>query len=161
MIFAVLIGFKFLAFGVLVLKSFKMGFCRERASRLYQDDRSQTSSLSAFMQPLKMPSPQAKTRMIYLINHKAWLWFHFTSEMWFQRYSAPSMWQTRDLSWVPEASGNLAENWDSSFVSWNLNPNPKLFLAVSLFSPECVSSECWPSLTYFVQDLMRSQCKPV
>lgn len=71
MMFAVLKEFKFLAFGALVLKSFKMGFCRERASGLYQDHRNQTSSLSLFMLPLETPCPQAKTRMIYLINHKA------------------------------------------------------------------------------------------
>lgn len=71
MMFAVLKEFKCLAFGALVLKNFKMGFCRERSSRLYQDHRNQTSSPSPFMLPLKMPCPQAKTRVIYLINHKA------------------------------------------------------------------------------------------
>lgn len=35
MVFAVLEEFKFLGFGSLVLKSFKRGFCREKASRLY------------------------------------------------------------------------------------------------------------------------------
>lgn len=71
MVFAVLEEFKFLGFGSLVLKMFKMGFCREKASRLYWDHRNQASSFSPFMLPLKMSCPQAKTRMIYLINHKA------------------------------------------------------------------------------------------
>lgn len=35
MVFAVLEEFKFLESGALILKSFKMGFCREKASRLY------------------------------------------------------------------------------------------------------------------------------
>lgn len=46
-----------------------------------------------------------------------------------------------------------------SSVRWILNLNPKLFLTVSMFSLECISSEHWPTLTYFVQDLIRSQCK--
>lgn len=35
MVFAVLQEFKFLGYGALVLESFKMGFYREKASRLY------------------------------------------------------------------------------------------------------------------------------
>jgi len=45
MMFAVLQEFKVFAFSALVLKSFQMGFCGERASRLYQDHRNKTSSL--------------------------------------------------------------------------------------------------------------------
>lgn len=44
----------------------------------------------------------------------------------------------------------------SSSASWILKLNPKLFLTESVFSLDCISSEHWPSLTYFVQDLMSS-----